>query len=524
MNRIRTALITLALLPTCLVVPVRAENVVRWATPLPADSFDPYGHDELFTIWVNQQVYESLTNYDWQGRLEPGLAVSWSRLDALTWEMELRQGVTFHDGTPFTSADVVFTLARAKAGTSPWATSLKSIAAVEAVDDDTIRFTAATPNPIPWEDLYGLAIMSKAWAERHGAALPSQLGDDRWDYVETHANGTGPFVLEEFEPGERTVLVRNDSWWGLGQHPHNIDRIVQTRVADPAHGAQLLLAGEIDVLQSPPPDQLERIAATPGLKVQKGETNQTLYVGFDQASPELKSSNIKGHNPFADRRVRQAFYQGIDIGRIIESLHGLAVPAGMLIWPKGIGWSDELDRRMPYDPDKAKALLTEAGYPEGFTVRFDCPAYREPVCSTIGASLQEIGIQVDVALQPPEEVGLKIQTSATDFFYWGYAVAFDSIWPFKDRYRSDAEFAGTGYADPEVDALIDQIEGQMVTYVRDGLIEKVWRKVLGDVVYVPLYRPINPWALRADLDLPISVGIGGPPEFRDARYTTPSAN
>lgn len=523
MNRIRRVLIALALLPACLVAPALGENVVRWATPLPADSFDPYGHDELFTIWVERQVYEALIDYDRDGRLEPGLAVSWTRLDALTWEMELRQGITFHDGTPFTSADVVFSIERAKAETSSYRNSLRGIAGVEAVDADTVQFTAATANPIPWEDL-SVAIMSKTWTERHGAALPSQLGDNTWDYVETHANGTGPFMLEEFEPGERTVLVRNDGWWGLAQHPHNIDRIVQTRIADAAQGAHLLFAGEIDLLQSPPPDQLERIAATPGLKVQKAETNQTLYLGFDQASPELTSSNVKGRNPFADRRVRQAFYQGIGIQRIIEALHGLAVPAGMLIWPKGIGWSEELDRRMPYDPDEAKALLAEAGYPEGFDVRFDCPAYREPVCSTIGASLQEIGIQVDVALQPPEEVGQKIQTRATDFFYWGYSEPFDSLFVFKARYRSDAEFAGTGYADPQVDVLIDQIEGQMVTYVRDGLIEKVWRKVLGDVVYVPLYRPINAWALRADLDLPISVMLGGPPEFRDARYVTPPAN
>jgi hypothetical protein len=123
-------------------------------------------------------------------------------------------------------------------------------------------------------------------------------------------------------------------------------------------------------------------------------------------------------------------------------------------------------------------------------------------------------------LQPPEEVGQKIQTRATDFFYWGYVEPIDSIGVFKARYRSDAEFAGTGYADPGVDALIDQIEGQMVTYVRDGLIEQVWRKVLGDIVYIPLYRPINPWALRADLELPIAL-ILGQPEFRDARYTTP---
>jgi peptide/nickel transport system substrate-binding protein len=155
-----------------------AENVVRWATPTPAESFDPYGHDELFSIWVNQQAYESLTNYDWQGQLEPGLAVSWKWLDRLTWEMELRHGVAFHDGTPFTSADVVFSFERANAETSPWKTSLSSIAEVKAVDADTLRFTAATANPIPWEDLAWVPIMSKAWVEGHGAELPSQLGDD----------------------------------------------------------------------------------------------------------------------------------------------------------------------------------------------------------------------------------------------------------------------------------------------------------------------------------------------------------
>jgi peptide/nickel transport system substrate-binding protein len=420
-NRIRTILIALALLSACLATPARAENVVRWATPTLVETFDPYGHDLMATYWVQNLVFDSLINYDAHGRLEPGLTVSWKQLDAKTWELELCQGVRFHDGTPFTSADVVFSFERAKAVTSSQRASLSNIAGVEAVDIDTVRVTVASSDPIPFENMPVVGIMSKDWAERHGAELTAQLGDDSWEYAETHANGTGPFMLEEFKPGERTVLVRNPNWWDLAQHPHNIDRIVQTRVDDPDRGAQLLLAREIDVLQSPPPDQLERIAATPGLKVQKAESNQTLYLGFDQASPELRSSNVKGRNPFADRRVRQAVYQGIDIGRIVEALHGLAVPAGMLIWPKGIGWSEELDRRLPYDPAKAKALLAEAGYPQGFDVRFDCATFREPACSMIGTSLQEIGIRVDVALLLIPELRQRIRTRATDIFWFGYA-------------------------------------------------------------------------------------------------------
>jgi peptide/nickel transport system substrate-binding protein len=313
-NRIRTVLIVLTLFPFCLVAPARGENVVRWATPWPAESFDPYGNDILFTTWVQREIYEALIDYDRDGWLEPKLATSWTRIDDASWKMELRSGVMFHDGTPFTSADVVFSIERAKAENSTEKATVSGVAGVEAVDADTVRFTAATSSPTPWEDVASLVMMSKAWAERHGAALPSQLGDDRWDFIETHGNGTGPFMLEEFEPGERTVLVRNPNWWGLAQHPHNIDRIVQTRVADPAAGAKLLLAREIDVLQSPPADQLEQIAATPGLKVQKVETSLTLYVGFDQSSPELRSSNVKGRNPFADRRVRQATTKGSTLG------------------------------------------------------------------------------------------------------------------------------------------------------------------------------------------------------------------
>ena len=243
------------------------------------------------------------------------------------------------------------------------------------------RFTAATSSPIPWEDVSWFPIMSKAWTERHGAGAAIAAGDDRWDYVETHANGTGPFVLEEFEPGERTVLVRNANWWGLAQHPHNIDRIVQTRVADPAGAPSCCLHARSTCSSAAGgPARADRRHAGPESPEGREQSNDALP-RLRPGEPRAQVLERQGRNPFADRRVRQAFYQGIDIGRIIEALHGLAVPAGMLIWPKGIGWSEELDRRLPYDPAKAKALLAEAGYPEGFDVRFDCPANREPACA-----------------------------------------------------------------------------------------------------------------------------------------------
>ena len=191
--------------------------MVLWASPALAETFDPYGHDILSTIWVQRQVYEALIDYDQDGRLEPKLATSWKRIDPTTWELELRPGVAFHDGTPLTSADVIFSLERAGADTSSQKAVRSGIAGVEAVDADTLRFTAATSNPIPWDDSF------------YDATLPSQLGDASLDFAETHANRTGPFMLEEFEPGARTLPMRNPNWWGLAQHPHNIDRIVPNR-------------------------------------------------------------------------------------------------------------------------------------------------------------------------------------------------------------------------------------------------------------------------------------------------------
>ena len=193
----------------------------------------------------------------------------------------------------------------------------------------TVRIRTAAPSPDLPTRLPHVFIMSRRWAERHGAAAPAPYDDAEVTFAERHANGTGPFRLERFEPGVGSVMTRNPAWWGQGQNPHDIDRIEHVVIADRERGLADLLAGKIDFLHDPPLDQLDRIEAAPGLRLERADEFRTIFLGMDQASPELRSSDVKGGNPFKDRRVRRAVYQAIDVEAIRrEVMRGLSVPPG----------------------------------------------------------------------------------------------------------------------------------------------------------------------------------------------------
>jgi peptide/nickel transport system substrate-binding protein len=350
--------------------------------------------------------------------------------------------------------------------------------------------------------------MSERWAEEHGATEPAPYDDAEVAYAERHASGTGPFVLEAYEPGVRTVLVKNPDWWGLAESPHEVDRVELTVIADPGRRVAALLAGEIDLLQDPPFAELDRLAEAPGVRLEQTVEFRTIHLGLDQGSPELRSSDVKGRNPFKDRRVREAVYRAIDIEAIRAGImKGYAVPAGIIVEPGVNGYTPELDVRLPYDPAAARALLAEAGYPDGFGVALDCPndRYRNDaaICRAVAEMLGKVGIRVELAIGPMREHAPKVQQRRTDFYMLGWGTAYDSYDQFVALYRSDGPYNGTGYADPGVDRLIDAIGAEMVTYARDALIEQVWRRVLGEVVYVPLHHQVLVWALRDGLELPI---------------------
>jgi peptide/nickel transport system substrate-binding protein len=341
MSRIRGLFAISALLFASLETsPAAAENVLRWASATEALTFDPHSVTHLPTQVENSQVYEPLVDFNSNYAIEPSLAIAWKLIDPRTWQFDLRRGVRFHDGTPFTSEDVVFSLNRAMSKASDYRQFVSSIATVEALDGHTVRITTAAPDPILPDQLGQIGMMSKRWAEQHDARLPAVYDGETETYPERHANGTGPFKLVSFEVGVGAVMSRNPDWWGLGQNPHNLDRIVHTVIKDPALRLEALLSGKVDLLSDPPFDDLHRIEDTPHLKLERIDELRTIFLGLDQGSEELQSSSIEGRNPFADRRVRQAVYQAIDEEAIVdEVMEGLAIPAGIIIQPGIAGYT-----------------------------------------------------------------------------------------------------------------------------------------------------------------------------------------
>jgi peptide/nickel transport system substrate-binding protein len=191
-------------------------------------------------------------------------------------------------------------------------------------------------------------------------------------------------------------------------------------------------------------------------------------------------------------------------------MSGLAIPTGITIPPGVNGYAPDLDQRLSYDPKRAKALLAEAGYPEGFGVTLDCPNNRylndEAICRAVAAQLGEIGMRVRVDARPKEIPFAKLFERRTDFYLLGYLTpSFDSALHFRELYYSRAgRWGATGYANPALDVLIEQIDTALVTYARDALIEQAWRMILADIVVIPLHRQMIVWAMRDELDLPIS--------------------
>jgi peptide/nickel transport system substrate-binding protein len=321
-------------------------------------------------------------------------------------------------------------------------------------------------------------------------------------------------------------MRRNPDWWGYADYPVNIARLEYTPMADPQQRLEMLLGGKLDLLTDPPFDALDQIRNTPGLKLVQTLEPRPIFLGMDQGSPELRSSELKGQNPFKDRRVRQALYQAIDIEAIHRDvMRGLARPTGVLVPPGLAGYTKELDERLPYDPLAAKHLLAGAGYPDGFGITLDCPNNRyindKAICQAVAAQLAQVGVRVRLDAQPMSRHITKIYNRQTDFYLLGLSSGETEEFLLQLYHGRGSNFNATGYTNPRADALIDAAMGQAVSYLHDAQLEEAVRLVRDDIVYLPLHHQVIVWAMRTELDLPIHPFNF--PEFRYARFVSPPA-
>jgi peptide/nickel transport system substrate-binding protein len=469
---------------------------------------DPYARNETFLLAFNSHFYEPLVRRNAQMGLEPALAERWEQPSPTVWRFHLRRNVRFSDGTPFTADDVVFSVQRSRAPGSNLQAVLATVREVRKIDDHTIEFETAQPNPILTQEITNFGIMSRQWAERNNATRPADLTTREENFATRNAMGTGPFLLQSREADRRTVLVPNPNWWDTPRH--NITRAELNIIANDATRVAALLSGEVDFVYTVPPQDVERIGRAPGLRVIQGPELRTIYLGFDQSRAELLKSDVRGRNPFQDRRVRQAMYQAIDVQAIQRTvMRGQARPTG-LMWGPGVnGFQEADDRRHALDLDGARRLLAEAGYPNGFGVTLDCPNDRyvndEAICTAVVAMLARIGIRVTLAAQTRVRFFAEINAPRynTSFYLLGWTPATSdahnalfNLLGTRDGTRG--VFNNGGYSNPQLDDLINRIAVETNVEQRQRMISETARIIREDVAYVPLHQQQIVWAVRGN--------------------------
>ena len=481
----------------------------RFANQGDALSMDPHSLNESFQLTFTGNVYEPLVGRGKNLELIPLLATDWKQTAPTVWRFNLRKGVTFHDGTPFTADDVIFSLARARGDGSDMKTYVQEIAEIRKINDHAIDIVTKAQFPILPDVISLWYIMSRKWCEENKAMLPV----DRRKGVENTAsfktNGTGPFRVRTRDPNIRTTMTRYFNYWGRIET--TIEEAIFTPIGNPGTRVAALLSGEIDMMEPVPVQDIARITGNPNLKVMQAPELRTIFLGMDQKRDELLFSNVKGKNPFKDKRVRQAFYQAIDVNAIQKAvMRGASAPTGLMIAPGIKGFDAAMNKRLPYDVDGAKKLLAEAGYPQGFEVGMNCPNDRyvndEEICKAVTAMLARIGVKVNLQAETKGTYFPKILSRNTSFYMLGWTPGtYDSHNPLNALMSTPDEKTGRGqfnlgaYSNPKLDALTVSIASEGEAAKRSAMIREAMQLHQDEIGHIPLHQQALAWAMKKNV-------------------------
>jgi peptide/nickel transport system substrate-binding protein len=494
-------------------VPASAQTL-RYANQGDLKSLDPYTLNESTTHAHLGHVFEGLVARDRDLKIIPALAESWETPEPTRWRFHLRKGVKFQNGDPFTADDVVFSADRVRKKGSNLQTRIAPDAKVVKVDDHTVDFILTSPNPIlnsQWDTWY---IMSKKWAEANNSVEPTPAAATAPSFASLNANGTGPFSIESHQPGVKTVFKANPNWWRKPEH--NLKEIIFTPIGSDATRVAALLSGEVDVIEPVPIQDISRVDSTPTAQVLKGPELRTIFLGMDQVRDELLYSNVKGKNPFKDVKVREAFFKAVDIELIkTRVMRGLSTPSALMIAPQLFKLSGDFTRPK-LDPDGAKKLLTEAGYPDGFEVTMDCPNDRyvndAAICQAVVGMLARIGVKVTLLAQPKAQYFAKVLKPGgfqTSFYLLGWTpgtldshnVLYDIMGCRDDPKSSRGEGNLGGYCNKKLDELTDKVLQESDTTKRDLLIKQAYEIGAKDFGYIPLHQQALAWGVSKNVKL-----------------------
>jgi len=501
-------LVALVATAAVLAMPSQAQTI-RIGNQGDALSMDPHSLNESLQLSVTGNVYEPLVGRNKDLSLAPMLATKWSQTSPTVWRFELRKGVTFHDGTPFTADDVLFTMARIAGEGSDMKSYSNDIKEVRKVNDHVVEFETKAPFPILPDVLSLVYIMSKTWSETNQATKPVDRRKGIENAASFRANGTGPFRLRERQPNVRTTFTRNGTYWGKIEG--NVQEVVYTPIGSDPTRVAALLSGEIDVMEPIPVQDIARVNASANARALTGPELRTIFLGMDQKRDELLYSNVKGKNPFKDKRVRQAFYQAIDIEGIKRTvMRGASNPSALLIGPGINGFYAEA-KRPAYDPAAAKKLLEEAGYPNGFEVAMNCPNDRYvndgEICQAVAANLARIGVKINLQAETKGTYFPKVLRRDTSFYMLGWTPATYDAHNALNALMRCVDDKGAGqfnlgsYCNPKVDELTLKIQSETDKAKRDAMIREAFDLHNADIGHLPLHQQALAWGVSKKVDL-----------------------
>ena len=464
------------------------------------NSLDPHFHNETPTNSVNYNIFDGLINFDKDLNPYAVLAESWKVVDDVTWQFNLRKDVTFHNGNTFNADDVVWSFNRAKNNKkSGFKGSVSAIEKVEKIDEYTVNVVTKGPFPILLRKLSYLRIMDKEYSEK--------LSDEELGLKPV---GTGPYKLVKWQRGQRLILEANPDYF-LGKPA--IAKVELRPLTNDSTRVASMLSNAVHLIDRVPVRDVARIKANKQLQFFMRPGLRLIYLQMDHARE--KSPYIEGvdKNPFQDVRVRKALYYGINQDEIVKHIMGgFAVPAAQY-YPVAVNGHKKGLVRPAYNPEKAKALLREAGYENGFTVTLDSPNDRyindEKIAQAVASSLAKIGITVKVNAIPKASFFPKANDTDSSFNLIGWACSdgdgsafLDTCVHTYDQEKGYGRYNGGRYSNKEVDEIIEKSSKVLDPKEREEmLIEVMNRALLKEQNIIPLHYQVDLYAVSRNVEM-----------------------
>jgi peptide/nickel transport system substrate-binding protein len=490
-----------------LAAPVAAQNALNIAVGGAFTSIDPHYHNLNPNNVLTEYVFDRLVRFDAAYHPEPALAVSWKTVDPTTWEFKLREGVKFHDGTPFTPDDVVFTFARIPQvlnSPSSFNFAVKPITRLEVVDANTIRLHTAEPSPLMPFNMANVKIVSR----KHGE------GATTGDYNTLKAAvGTGPYRVVEFVVGDHAVFQRNESWW---DKKPKWEKVTYRLIANDASRNAALQSGDVDVIDQVPTRDVADLRKNAKLSIVSAPGQRLIYLSVDEGRAETPwATDAAGNklpvNPLKDLRVRRALSLAINRDAIRDRLmDGFSAPTGQLM-PEGASGYDASIKPDPYDPERARKLLAEAGFANGLGLTLHGPNDRyindSKIVEAIAQMWTRTGVKTIVDTMPSTtyfsrairfEFSIRLTgwSSDTGEASSNLITLVASSNPEKGR---GAIFDPTHYANPQVDAIIERSLATIDPEQREDLYRQAERMAMPELPLIPIHHQMNIWAIRKGL-------------------------